>query len=92
MSLVSSQYNAIKEAASNQSITELSETVYYANRIAGLGLTENIKEKYLKRSDKLGEPANALLSISNGFRHIIMETNESSEQMTIASIRGLILL
>ncbi|NLL77316.1 MAG: methyl-accepting chemotaxis protein [Clostridiales bacterium] len=61
------------------------KTVYLANKVAALDLTENIEKKYLKRKDELGNLAKALQSISNSFRHIILEINESSKQMTIAS-------
>ncbi|MDF2610208.1 MAG: methyl-accepting chemotaxis sensory transducer [Lachnospiraceae bacterium] len=61
------------------------DTVAYANKIAGLDLTENVKPKYLTMKDEIGDLAKALQSITNGVRNIIGEINNSAEQMAASS-------
>jgi methyl-accepting chemotaxis protein len=60
-------------------------TVEYANRIAGLDLTENVAPTYLNMKDEIGDLANALQSITKGMRTIIGEINNSAEQMAASS-------
>jgi methyl-accepting chemotaxis protein len=61
------------------------DTVAYANRIADLDLTKNVKSKYLSMKDEIGDLANALQSITNGIKNIIGEINNSAEQMAASS-------
>lgn len=61
------------------------KTSDYAKKVADLDLSEDIDEKYLKMNDEIGGLANALFSITNGFRGIIREISESSEKVSTAS-------
>ncbi len=60
-------------------------TSNYARKIAALDLSENIDEKFRSRKDEIGDLADSLLSITNGFRGIIREITDSSEQVSTAS-------
>jgi methyl-accepting chemotaxis protein len=60
-------------------------TIQHSEKIANLDITENIDEKYLKKSDEIGNLSKALQSITNSLREIIIEISDSSGQVSAAS-------
>ena len=60
-------------------------TVNYANKIAALNLSEDIDVKYISRKDEIGDLSKALLSITEGFKNIIYEINNSSSHLSTDS-------
>lgn len=59
--------------------------VNYAKEIANLDITNDVSEAYLKKKDEIGTLANALQGITDSFRVIISEVNDSAEQLAAAS-------
>ena len=61
------------------------KTVEHGMRIADLDLVENIDDKYIKMNNEIGILARALQRIINNIRDIILDINNSSEQMAASS-------
>ncbi|WHH61703.1 methyl-accepting chemotaxis protein [Petroclostridium sp. X23] len=57
----------------------------HAEKIAGLDITEDIEEKYLKKKDEIGALSKSLQNITNNLRDIVREIGSSSEQVAAAS-------
>lgn len=59
--------------------------VEYSKKVADLDLTSDVSEKDLKRKDEMGDLSRAFQNITNVFRDIIGEINQSSEQVAATS-------
>jgi methyl-accepting chemotaxis protein len=57
----------------------------FSDRIVNLDFTIDVEKKYLNRRDEIGKLANALQSITLSLREVVMEINESSEQVAYSS-------
>lgn len=57
----------------------------YSEEVAGLDLRRSVSEKFLIRNDEFGILARALQGITDNLRSIIIEINDSSEQLSASS-------
>ncbi len=66
-------------------VNPIVQIIGHSKKITQLHLSENVKEKYIKRNDEVGELAKSLQSLTESLRGIVIEINDSSTQLTIAS-------
>ncbi|WFA07944.1 methyl-accepting chemotaxis protein [Tissierella sp. Yu-01] len=57
----------------------------FSSNISDLDITNNIPDKYLRKKDEVGTLAKSLQNITENLRSIIIEINDSSEQVAAAS-------
>ena len=70
---------------SNNISKPIKNAVEYSKELADLDLTKDVSQRDLNRKDEFGDLAQALHSIADSFRNIIIKISDSSEQMAAAS-------